>query len=63
MYRPKPMPFMPIAPNYYFELGLYETYLIIHSKEYSSRICDKESWIHQAPWYYRMRHLMQLTNE
>ena len=52
-------------PEYYYKLGLYETYLMICAKEYSNRIGNKEAWFHRAvyPWYHRLQRLTRLTSE
>jgi len=51
-------------PEYYYILGLYETYVMICAKEYG-RVYNQAEWFHlkTEPWNLRIRYLMQLTNE
>ncbi len=53
------------SPNYYYDLGLYETHLMVYAKAYSNQIYNQESWMHHTadPRYDMMKRLMRLTSE
>jgi len=53
------------SPNYYYDLGLYETHVMVYAEAYSNQIYNQASWMHRVadPQYDKMRYLMQLTSE